>query len=590
MHLKIIQVYLATINNINMSKSNILNIALAVFTVFSLVLVGVTDYCRGNDNKDKTFQENLFRTCLVWGFVKYTHPSFISGSQNWDEHLIHLLQRLDKNDSNQDNIDLLTNWVSELDFKDWNTSVYELNYTESEVENHIQTASVSWKTDENFLGSELFNSLKQLGEVPLVDRRKGPVFFTNGLIMPDFSNEPEYPNMDYSDQTMRLLGLFRFWNAIEYYYPYLNLIDTNWHDNLKEAINDILQGDDELSYFLTLAKLSAKLQDAHVNLINLPNNDWAVRQFGSYSIPVSLIKTSEGIAVWKTLDSQCELEPGDIILEINGTKTIERVKYLSGYFAITDESKYINRLGALLFATDEEYLPLRIQREGKTISIDVKTSNYIPEQFSVQAKSSIEWFNEGRICLIHPSRLTVAEARKVLRDAANASGIIIDFREYPCEDIEQILADYLINGQKYYARIYQPSVSRPGLFIRNKVGVFINNENKNHSLYTGKVVVLIDEHTQSAAETMVLILKQCENAIIIGDNSIGTDGNVNSIILPGNVVMTFTGIGYEYPDGLQLQRVGIIPDIKVLNSIEALKRGEDDLIDQAIELILSEQE
>ena len=114
MHLKIIQVYLATINNINMSKSNILNIALAVFTVFSLVLVGVTDYCRGNDNKDKTFQENLFRTCLVWGYVKYTHPSFISGSQNWDEHLIHLLQRLDKNDSNQDNIDLLTNWVSEL--------------------------------------------------------------------------------------------------------------------------------------------------------------------------------------------------------------------------------------------------------------------------------------------------------------------------------------------------------------------------------------------------------------------------------------------------------------------------------------------
>ena len=107
-------------------------------------------------------------------------------------------------------------------------------------------------------------------------------------------------------------------------------------------------------------------------------------------------------------------------------------------------------------------------------------------------------------------------------------------------------------------------------------------------MYTGKVVVLIDEHTQSAAETMVLILKQCENAIIIGDNSIGTDGNVNSIILPGNVVMTFTGIGYEYPDGLQLQRVGIIPDIKVLNSIEALKRGEDDLINKAIELILSE--
>ena len=128
------------------------------------------------------------------------------------------------------------------------------------------------------------------------------------------------------------------------------------------------------------------------------------------------------------------------------------------------------------------------------------------------------------------------------------------------------------------------------MFIRNKVGAFINNESKNQSLYQGKIVVLIDEHTQSAAETMVLILKQCENAVIVGDNSIGTDGNVNSVILPGNIVMTFTGIGYEYPDGSQIQRVGIIPDIKVLNSAEALKRGGDDLIDKAAEIILSGQE
>ena len=41
---------------------------------------------------------------------------------------------------------------------------------------------------------------------------------------PIFSKEQSYPDMDYSDSGYRLLGLFRMWNALEYYFPYHDLL------------------------------------------------------------------------------------------------------------------------------------------------------------------------------------------------------------------------------------------------------------------------------------------------------------------------------------------------------------------------------
>ncbi len=34
-------------------------------------------------------------------------------------------------------------------------------------------------------------------------------------------------SINYEDTGMRLLGLFRYWNIIEYFYPYKNLMDED---------------------------------------------------------------------------------------------------------------------------------------------------------------------------------------------------------------------------------------------------------------------------------------------------------------------------------------------------------------------------
>lgn len=82
-----------------------------------------------------------------------------------------------------------------------------------------------------------------------------------------------------------------------------------------------------------------------------------------------------------------------------------------------------------------------------------------------------------------------------------------------------------------------------------------------------------------------MALRKAPNATVIGENSIGADGNVANINLPGGVITTITGIGIYTPETSETQRVGIEPDIYVKPTIQGIRDGKDELLDYAIELI-----
>jgi len=81
--------------------------------------------------------------------------------------------------------------------------------------------------------------------------------------------------------------------------------------------------------------------------------------------------------------------------------------------------------------------------------------------------------------------------------------------------------------------------------------------------YDKKVVLIMDESTISQSEFTIMSLRNGANVTVIGRNSIGADGNVTSLPLPGRISMTYTGLGVYYPDGGQTQRIGLFPDIYI---------------------------
>ncbi|HTN39032.1 MAG TPA: S41 family peptidase [Arachidicoccus sp.] len=80
----------------------------------------------------------------------------------------------------------------------------------------------------------------------------------------------------------------------------------------------------------------------------------------------------------------------------------------------------------------------------------------------------------------------------------------------------------------------------PGLFI-NSEPLKVGSENPNY--YKGKVVILVNETTQSQAEYTAMALRVMPGAIVLGSTTAGADGNVSPIILPGGISTMISGIG-----------------------------------------------
>ena len=156
----------------------------------------------------------------------------------------------------------------------YETDTPTAQWLSTKEEDKVVIADTSWIFDKKYLCEELSANMEPLTKpFPDINRFRTPIDFSRGyytgLFEPTmFYNEKLYEDMDYSNENYRLLGLFRVWNALEYYCPYLDILDEDWEDLLPEFIPQMLAESDQQSYDLTIAALMAKLQDAHVSFWN----------------------------------------------------------------------------------------------------------------------------------------------------------------------------------------------------------------------------------------------------------------------------------------------------------------------------------
>ena len=164
-------------------------------------------------------------------------------------------------------------------------------------------------------------------------------------------------------------------------------------------------------------------------------------------------------------------------------------------------------------------------------------------------------------------------------------------RHYPSTVITYLLGEYIIPKQKVFACIGMPNKAMPGAFYEQEMvvgkGVLkeIQNDSRTFDSYEGKVIILMDEESQSQSEFAIMALRQAPNAIVVGSPSAGADGNVVKVSLPGEVIFSMTGLGVYTPEGEQTQRCGLKPDIECWQTVEGIKAGKDELLEEAIKLI-----
>lgn len=94
---------------------------------------------------------------------------------------------------------------------------------------------------------------------------------------------------------------------------------------------------------------------------------------------------------------------------------------------------------------------------------------------------------------------------------------------------------------------------------------------------TMPIVLLVGPHTVSAAENFALMVVDALDVTVVGVRSAGTNGNITGVQLPGDFAFTFTGMRLLRPGGEPFHGIGIVPDVPVELTAQAIAAGDPEL-------------
>ena len=332
---------------------------------------------------------------------------------------------------------------------------------------------------------------------------------------------------------------------------YVDEVDQS--KSMDAAINGLLQSLDPYSAYMTPESLKGMQTETS-------------GKFGGLGIEVGM--ESGVIKVISPIDdtpaSKAGLKAGDYIVKIDGEQVqgkslMDAVDLMRGpvgsSIEITVRRQSVKK--ALIFNITREIIQVQ---SVKSELLD-KNIGYI----------RLTSFNEN-------SSKQIQQKIKKLNNDKNLKGYILDLRNNPGGLLSQaikITDFFLQNGEIVSTKGRNASENRKWFA-------------KKGDITGGKtLLVLINYGSASASEIVAGALKDHKRAIIIGENSYGK-GSVQSIIpLKNRGAIRLTIAKYYLPSGKSISKVGVTPDIEVVESLESFKFNSetDNQLNFAIKLL-----
>ena len=510
--------------------------------------------------------ENLALLGKVWGFLKYFHPNVRNGAIDWDAELFRMIPLMIDADALRRN-ELLLEWCNGLGtFRtSQDISILEIN------------DAIEWTKEISVMGSELSQKLQ---EILLAERTvyHGYLYQVPYIMSIVDKNEKSYPRMSFSDINLKLLAIFRIWNYIQYFYPYRNLLDVSWDEALKMAVPAMLEADTKEEYGKVLSAIGVYTNDSHTNSAYMPKSifkrlirmakDPSNKQFAA---PFITDKYYDGkyYVTWALGESEQDLVRGDAIIAINGESVDDYVARKGCYLATSNELTIPRDLALSVSMSEDDSQTYTVIRNKDTLTLTPQMKpvrKFRRELYKSGIRESTMAWSDGRelrafdtindsVAYLHAEDMTVADFRKAL----DYNRLIVDMRNYPRNMYQSWLKSLLPEIRPIATALY-PDLLNPGIFHTmtsdmTGVGRFFDPERK--------IVILVDEQTQSAAEYTVMMMQSSPQVTVVGTTTAGADGNVVKLSLPGDYVFQVGGIGVKYPDGGQSQRCGVRIDFPV---------------------------
>lgn len=535
---------------------------------------------------DSATLRNLEVLGRVWGFVKYHHPAFSDDRYDLDFELFELLPLVADTAPAARN-EILAQWIDGFGRYKTTPEKYEKILASDSVFEH--RTDIGWIRDTATLGRELSERLVRLRSA---DRIAGNRYVSQTYYEtydqwapnPCFDGEKPYYDLSNPDYGYRLLSVFRFWNMVEYLFPSKYLTDKDWNDVLPEYIRRMAHPTG--SYLRETRRMIAELDDNHAQY-----GGGISELFGPYRVPLNtgfvegrlIVVTPDTVPVKS--ERKAPFQVGDEIVAVEDKPVEYYTAQTRKFISCSNENDVLAATADQILRTKENRpLSIRYRRDGvtrDTLADVTKMPGHFSWNYLWKYHKTFSMLEDsiGYIC---PDKLSKEEIPEISNGLKKNRGLIIDLRYYPSQDFSEFILKYIPSGNTEPSACFTyPVFVLPGVFIiRNQSYPTCDGEK-----YNDLIVVLVNEMTQSYAETCVQIIQSNNNTITIGSQSTGANGNISEFILPRGVLGAFSGLGWYYPDGWVVNRQGVKIDHEVRPTLEGVREGRDEVLEAALNLI-----
>jgi C-terminal processing protease CtpA/Prc len=412
-------------------------------------------------------------------------------------------------------------------------------------------------------------------------RRASP---TTGAVLPSARWAPDatYADQELPGRALRILAAYRLWNVIDRFYPYLHLIG-DWDRVLPLAISELAAAETAEDYARAVARIAALVADTHTHTYGGKTRD----VFG-YASPLGAGIVEGEVVVLDADDivTAMGVAVGDVIETVDGVPIAEAMDaarpYVAGSTVVVAEHQTLYRVLRGQVDTTVE-LGLRGPDGPK-----VATVKRSPPQWP-QPSSSSEPYRvlEVGIGYVDLRELEPAQVGAMFEALKATPAIIFDMRGYPNGTAWSIAPRLDRSGTPTVGASFQRCLVS-GL-TGGERGRYLFEQNipaSDDPKYEGRTYMLINHETISQAEHTGLFFEAANATEFIGTHTSGANGDVTNMSLPGGLYVGFTGHDVRHADGRQLQRIGLVPHLRVAPTIEGIRDDDDEVLDAAIDYAL----
>lgn len=356
----------------------------------------------------------------------------------------------------------------------------------------------------------------------------------------------------------------RTWRVIykDYYEPTLN--HQNWERWRIRYQGKIKTNEDAR---VAIDSMIASLNEPYTKF--LPQNDFEdlTTSITSkiYGIGVNIYSNAGKIEIFNVIPSTpadiAQIKQGDIITEVDG-KEIHGMN--------------VSDVASLVRGPENSIVELTILRDGKKIIKKIKRK----EIKIKNVKSSVLDNHIGYIQIISfMGESTPTEFMEALENTKNSDSMIIDLRGN---------TGGLLDNAVFIANMFIKKGEIVEIIYRNGVKKVINAL-PNKEQIDKPIVVLVNGSSASASEILSGALKDTSKATLVGRKTFGK-GLVQKVVpLPNRTGLNVTIARYLTPNGTDINKLGIMPDVEVGNEFDFYINNEkkDVQLEKAKEILNS---